>query len=240
MMSDMTIEPGADAARLLIADDEVTILELLAASLRFAGFEVVTAADGHAALSLARSTRPDAMVLDVMMPGMDGFDVVRRLRSEGQNAPVLFLTARDSTEDKVRGLTVGGDDYVTKPFSLEEVIARLRALLRRAGKLSPSPATTLVVGDIEMDEDRHEVHKAGQPVDLSPTEYNLLRVFLRNPDRVLSKSLILDQVWDYDFGGDASIVESYVSYLRRKVDTTEPKMLRTVRGVGYSLRPPRS
>ena len=240
MMSAMTIGPGAEEARLLIADDEATILELLAASLRFAGFEVVTAADGHAALSLARSTRPDAMVLDVMMPGMDGFDVVRRLRSEGQNAPVLFLTARDSTEDKVRGLTVGGDDYVTKPFSLEEVIARLRALLRRAGKLSPSPATTLAVGDIEMDEDRHEVHKAGQPVDLSPTEYNLLRVFLRNPDRVLSKSLILDQVWDYDFGGDASIVESYVSYLRRKVDTTEPKMIRTVRGVGYSLRPPRS
>lgn len=240
MMSDMTIEPGADQARLLIADDEATILELLAASLRFAGFEVVTAADGHEALSLARSTRPDALVLDVMMPGIDGFDVVRRLRSEGQNAPVLFLTARDSTEDKVRGLTVGGDDYVTKPFSLEEVIARLRALLRRAGRLSPSPTTTLSVGDIEMDEDRHEVHKAGQPVELSPTEYNLLRIFLRNPDRVLSKSLILDQVWDYDFGGDAGIVESYVSYLRRKVDTTEPKMIRTVRGVGYSLRPPRS
>lgn len=240
MMSDMTIEPGADQARLLIADDEATILELLAASLRFAGFEVVTAADGHEALSLARSTRPDALVLDVMMPGIDGFDVVRRLRSEGQNAPVLFLTARDSTEDKVRGLTVGGDDYVTKPFSLEEVIARLRALLRRAGRLSPSPTTTLSVGDIEMDEDRHEVHKAGQPVELSPTEYNLLRIFLRNPDRVLSKSLILDQVWDYDFGGDAGIVESYVSYLRRKVDTTEPKMIRTIRGVGYSLRPPRS
>ena len=227
-------------ARLLVADDEPTILELLSASLRYAGFEVATAGDGNEALTRARSERPDAMVLDIMMPGMDGFEVVRRLRSEGSVAPVLFLTARDSTEDKVRGLTVGGDDYVTKPFSLEEVVARIRALLRRAGTLTPAPATMLTVGDIDMDEDRHEVRKAGETVNLSPTEYNLLRLFMRNPDRVLSKAVILDQVWDYDFGGDASIVESYVSYLRRKVDTSEPRMIHTVRGVGYSLRPPRT
>ncbi len=232
-------EQAGGTARLLVADDEPTILELLSASLRYAGFDVVTAADGNEALTRARAQRPDALVLDVMMPGLDGFEVVRRLRNEGSTAPVLFLTARDSTEDKVRGLTVGGDDYVTKPFSLEEVVARLRALLRRAGTLTPAPSTMLSVGDIDMDEDRHEVLKAGEPVNLSPTEYNLLRLFMRNPDRVLSKAVILDQVWDYDFGGDASIVESYVSYLRRKVDTTEPRMIQTVRGVGYSLRPPR-
>ncbi len=234
-----TGEQAGGTARLLVADDEPTILELLSASLRYAGFDVVTAADGNEALTMARAQRPDALVLDVMMPGLDGFEVVRRLRNEGSTAPVLFLTARDSTEDKVRGLTVGGDDYVTKPFSLEEVIARIRALLRRAGTLTPAPSTMLSVGDIDMDEDRHEVLKAGEPVNLSPTEYNLLRLFMRNPDRVLSKAVILDQVWDYDFGGDASIVESYVSYLRRKVDTSEPRMIQTVRGVGYSLRPPR-
>ena len=234
-----TGEQAGATARLLVADDEPTILELLSASLRYAGFDVVTAADGNEALTMARAQRPDALVLDVMMPGLDGFEVVRRLRNEGSTAPVLFLTARDSTEDKVRGLTVGGDDYVTKPFSLEEVIARIRALLRRAGTLTPAPSTMLSVGDIDMDEDRHEVLKAGEPVNLSPTEYNLLRLFMRNPDRVLSKAVILDQVWDYDFGGDASIVESYVSYLRRKVDTSEPRMIQTVRGVGYSLRPPR-
>lgn len=224
--------------RLLIADDEQTILDLLAASLRFAGFEVTTAADGRQALSKARKERPDAMVLDVMMPGIDGFDLVRKLRSEGHEAPVLFLTARDATEDKVRGLTVGGDDYVTKPFSLEEVIARLEALLRRAGKRTASLPSRLTVADIEMDEDRHEVRKAGDPVELTPTEFNLLRLFLANPDRVLSKDTILDRVWQYDFEGESGIVESYVSYLRRKVDTTEPRLLHTVRGFGYVLRTP--
>lgn len=226
--------------RLLIADDEQTILDLLAASLRFAGFEVTTAADGREALTKARKERPDAMVLDVMMPGLDGFDLVRRLRSEGQEAPVLFLTARDSTEDKVRGLTVGGDDYVTKPFSLEEVIARLEALLRRSGKRATQLPAHLSVGDIEMDEDRHEVRKAGEPVELTPTEFNLLRLFLANPDRVLSKDTILDRVWQYDFEGESGIVESYVSYLRRKVDTTQPRLLHTVRGFGYVLRTPES
>jgi two-component system OmpR family response regulator len=224
--------------RLLIADDEQTILDLLAASLRFAGFDVSTAADGRQALAKARKERPDAMVLDVMMPGLDGFDLVRRLRAEGHEAPVLFLTARDATEDKVRGLTVGGDDYVTKPFSLEEVIARLEALLRRAGKRASTLPSQLSVADIEMDEDRHEVRKAGQPIELTPTEFNLLRLFLANPDRVLSKDTILDRVWQYDFEGESGIVESYVSYLRRKVDTTQPRLLHTVRGFGYVLRTP--
>lgn len=226
--------------RLLIADDEQTILDLLAASLRFAGFEVVTAVDGRDALSKARKERPDAMVLDVMMPGFDGFELVHKLRSEGQDAPVLFLTARDATEDKVRGLSVGGDDYVTKPFSLEEVIARLEALLRRAGKRPASVAARLSVADLELDEDRHEVRKNGELVELTPTEFNLLRLFMANPDRVLSKNTILDRVWHYDFEGESGIVESYVSYLRRKVDTTEPRLLDTVRGFGYVLRTPES
>ncbi|MFN8125298.1 MAG: response regulator transcription factor [Candidatus Nanopelagicales bacterium] len=230
----------APRGRLLIADDEQTILDLLAASLRFAGFEVVTATDGRDALTAARRERPDAMVLDVMMPGMDGFELVRRLRAEGQDAPVLFLTARDATEDKVRGLSVGADDYVTKPFSLEEVIARLEALLRRSGRQAATLPSRLSVGDVDLDEDRHEVRKAGELVELTPTEFNLLRLFLANPDRVLSKSTILDRVWHYDFEGESGIVESYVSYLRRKIDTTEPRMLHTVRGFGYVLRTPGS
>ena len=227
-------------ARLLVVDDEPNIRELLATSLRFAGFDVVTAANGREALAAAHRERPDVVVLDVMMPDMDGFAVVRRMRGEGLQAPVLFLTARDATEDKVTGLTVGGDDYVTKPFSLEEVIARIRAVLRRTGHRSdPSESARLTFADIELDDDAHEVWKAGQPVSLSPTEFKLLRYFLLNPNRVLSKAQILDHVWHYDFGGDANVVESYVSYLRRKVDTTEPRLLHTVRGVGYVLRVPR-
>ena len=229
-------------ARLLVVDDEPNILELLGASLRYAGFEVHTAANGTDALIRARECRPDLLVLDVMMPGLDGFGVVRRLRSEGINTPVLFLTARDATEDKVTGLTVGGDDYVTKPFSLEEILARIRAVLRRttlasgAGRAAPQ----LTFADIELDDDTHEVRKAGELVALSPTEFKLLRYLMRNPGRVLSKAQILDQVWNYDFGGDGNVVESYVSYLRRKIDTTEPRLLHTVRGVGYVLRLPRT
>ena len=228
-------------ARLLVVDDEPNILELLAASLRFAGFEVQTASNGQQALTIAQSYRPDLLVLDVMMPEIDGFTVVRRLREAGVRSPVVFLTARDSTQDKVTGLTLGGDDYVTKPFSLEEVIARIRAVLRRtsAAASTPESRSLLTFADIELDEDSHEVFKAGEAVSLSPTEFKLLRYLMQNAGRVLSKAQILDHVWHYDFGGEANVVESYVSYLRRKIDTTEPRLLHTLRGVGYVLRLPR-
>jgi two-component system, OmpR family, response regulator len=227
-------------ARLLVVDDEPNIPELLATSLRFAGFEVATASNGREALAEARRLRPDLVVLDVMMPDMDGFSVVRRMRGEGTTAPVLFLTARDATEDKVTGLTVGGDDYVTKPFSLEEIVARIRAVLRRtSGPAAGADQARLTFADIELDDDTHEVWKHGDLVALSPTEFKLLRYFMQNAGRVLSKSQILDHVWHYDFGGEANVVESYVSYLRRKVDTTEPRLLHTLRGVGYVLRMPR-
>jgi two-component system, OmpR family, response regulator len=228
----------APEARILVVDDEPNILELLSVSLRFAGFDVRTAADGAAALDVARSFGPDLLVLDVMMPGLDGFDVLRSLRAGGSRVPVVFLTARDAPEDKVAGLTLGGDDYVTKPFSLEEVVARIRAVLRRTRGDGDVRSGRLSFADIELDEDSHEVWKAGELVQLSPTEFKLLRYFMQNPGRVLSKPQILDHVWHYDFGGDANVVESYVSYLRRKVDTTEPRLLQTLRGVGYVLRLP--
>ena len=233
--------PPAAEARLLVVDDEPNIVELLSASLRYAGFEVATARSGPDALKVARELAPDLLVLDVMMPGIDGFEVVRRLRADGRHVPVLFLTARDGTEDKVTGLTLGGDDYVTKPFSLEEVIARIRAVLRRFGAGGTAPdSARLTFADIELDDDSHEVWKAGELVALSPTEFKLLRYLMLNAGRVLSKAQILDHVWHYDFGGEANIVESYVSYLRRKVDTSEPRLLHTLRGVGYVLRTPRS
>jgi len=237
----MNATPSSPEARILVVDDEPNILELLAASLRFAGFEVQTAADGRAALDTARRFGPDLLVLDVMMPGLDGFGVLRSLRGAGSRTPVLFLTARDAAEDKITGLTLGGDDYVTKPFSLEEVVARIRAILRRTGSGNGSGARSarLSFADIELDEDSHEAWKAGEPVALSPTEFKLLRHFLHNPGRVLSKAQLLDHVWQYDFGGDANVVESYVSYLRKKIDTTEPRLLQTLRGVGYVLRLPR-
>jgi len=227
-------------ARLLVVDDEPNIVELLSASLRYAGFEVATATGGQQALDVARTFRPDLLVLDVMMPGLDGFGVVSRLRGEGQRMPVVFLTARDATDDKVNGLTLGGDDYITKPFSLEEVIARIRAVLRRVTTGPGGGASVrLTFADIEMDDETHEVWKAGELVPLSPTEFKLLRYFMQNVNRVLSKAQILDHVWNYDFGGDMNVVESYVSYLRRKIDTTEPRLLHTLRGVGYVLRLPR-
>jgi two-component system OmpR family response regulator len=229
-------------ARLLVVDDELNIRELLSATLRFAGFDVDVAADGREALAKVEKDRPDLLVLDVMMPGLDGLSVLRRLRENALDVPVLLLTARDATEDKVAALNVGADDYITKPFSLEEVIARVRAVLRRAGDRGPGAEQrrVLAFADIELDEDSYEVRKAGAPVALSPTEFKLLRYFLQNPNRVLSKAQILDTVWEYDFGGDANVVESYVSYLRRKVDTTDPRLLHTIRGVGYVLRVPRS
>lgn len=230
---------SAAEARVLVVDDEPNIVELLSVSLRFAGFDVRTAADGVTALELARSFGPDLLVLDVMMPGLDGFEVLRSLRSSGARTPVLFLTARDAAEDKITGLTLGGDDYVTKPFSLEEVVARIRAILRRSRGENGAPSGRLRFADIELDEDSHEVWKVGEAVPLSPTEFKLLRYFLQNPGRVVSKAQILDHVWQYDFGGEANVVESYVSYLRRKVDTTQPRLLHTLRGVGYVLRLPR-
>ena len=243
MLAVMTTSSGARVAtaeaRLLVVDDEPNILELLSVALRFNGFEVATATNGQQALTTARRFKPDLVVLDVMMPELDGFEVVRRLRGEGTRVPVLFLTAKDGTEDKVTGLTLGGDDYVTKPFSLEEVVARIRAVLRRVSA-SPGSATHLTFADIELDEDTHEVWKGSELVPLSPTEFKLLRYFMQNAGRVLSKAQILDHVWHYDFGGEANVVESYVSYLRRKIDTTEPRLLHTLRGVGYVLRLPRT
>ena len=234
--------PSADGrkrpeAQLLVVEDEPNILELLAASLRYAGFEVETATTGNEALRVAEKWTPDLVVLDVMLPDLDGFSVVRNLRARGREIPVLFLTARDANDDKVTGLTVGGDDYVTKPFSLEEVVARIRAVLRRTGNgVAPS---RLTVADLELDEDSHEVWRDGSTIPLSPTEFELLRYLMVNAGRVLSKAQILDHVWHYDFGGNANIVESYISYLRRKIDTVEPRLLQTIRGVGYVLRPPR-
>jgi two-component system, OmpR family, response regulator len=225
-------------AKLLVVEDEPNILELLSGSLRFAGFDVVTAVDGGDAMNAAQRHRPDLIVLDVMLPDLDGFDVIRRLRSGGTRTPVVFLTARDGVEDRIRGLTLGGDDYVTKPFSLEEVLARIRAVLRRAGDSGAEPSPRLTFADLELDEDSHEVWRGGKVVQLSPTEFKLLRYLMANSGRVLSKAQILDHVWNYDFRGDAGIVESYVSALRRKIDTTEPRLIQTLRGVGYVLRLP--
>ena len=241
----MTPNSSDSGARLLVVDDEPNILELLSVSLRFAGFDVATATNGVDALNTARTFSPDLMVLDVMMPGMDGFAVASTLRGRGDQVPVVFLTAKDATEDRVQGLTIGGDDYVTKPFSLEEVVARVRAVLRRtgagAGATPEQPATAqLSFADLVLDDDTHEVWKAGEEVELSPTEFKLLRFLLQNPGKVLSKRQILEHVWNYDFGGDGNVVESYVSYLRRKVDTTEPRLLQTLRGVGSVLRLPRA
>lgn len=223
-------------ARLLVVDDEPNIRELLSTSLRYAGFEVTAAANGREALDAAEEFQPDLAVLDVMLPDMDGFTVTRRLRAAGRHFPVVFLTARDGTEDKITGLTVGGDDYVTKPFSLDEVVARIRAVLRRTASLDDD-AAVLRVDDLELDDDAHEVRRGGEVVELSPTEFKLLRYLMMNPNRVLSKAQILDHVWEYDFNGDASIVESYISYLRRKIDVGgREKMIHTKRGVGYMLR----
>jgi two-component system OmpR family response regulator len=231
--------PGGDRVRVLVVDDEANITELVATALRYEGFEVSTAGDGSSALALVESFRPHVIVLDVMLPDLDGFEVQRRLVERGQRAPVLFLTARDATEDKVHGLTIGGDDYVTKPFSLEELVARIRTVLRRAGGIDAG-TERLRFEDLEMNEDTHEVWRGERVIDLTPTEFGLLRLLLSNPRRVLSKSQILDHVWQYDFGGDASIVETYVSYLRKKVDVEEPRLIHTVRGVGYVIRLPRS
>ncbi|MER5456659.1 response regulator transcription factor [Micromonospora sp. NPDC002389] len=246
MMSEGAVGPGrvelrrpdGEPVRVLVVDDEPTLTDLLSMALRYEGWQVRTAGDGTAAVHAARQFRPDAVVLDVMLPDLDGFQVLRRLRAESATLPVLFLTARDAVEERIAGLTVGGDDYVTKPFSLEEVIARLRALLRRSGfAVAARPDSVLTVGGLTLDEDSHEVRRDGQLVTLTATEFELLRYLMRNPRRVLSKAQILDRVWNYDFGGQANVVELYISYLRKKIDAGRPPMIHTLRGAGYLLKP---
>ena len=224
--------------KVLVVDDEESLTDLIGLALRYEQFEVAVAHTGHEALGSVRSFHPDLIVLDVMLPGIDGFEVARRLAGEAPSTPILFLTARDATEDKIRGLTLGGDDYMTKPFSLEELVARIRAILRRV-QPSETAKGRLVVADLELDEDTHEVRRAGHDVELTATEFKLLRYLMLNARRVLSKDQILDHVWNYDFGGNANIVETYVSYLRRKIDGLGPPLIHTVRGVGYTVRAPR-
>jgi two-component system, OmpR family, response regulator len=228
----------AVSARVLVVDDEEAITDLVSTTLRYEGFEVDVRNDGRSALDAVGQFRPQLLVLDVMLPDLDGFELARRLQAEGRKVPILFLTARDNTEDKVRGLTLGGDDYVTKPFSLEELVARVRAVLRRADPAA-ADSSVLRFADLEMDDDSHEVFRNGTAVELTATEYKLLRFLLANPRRVLSKTQILDHVWEYDFGGDGNVVETYVSYLRKKLDPLGPRLIQTVRGVGYTMRLPR-
>jgi two-component system, OmpR family, response regulator len=224
-----------NGSRILVVDDEPRITDLVAMALRYEEFDVQTADSGRAALKAVEAFRPALIVLDVMLPDLDGFAVTERLKAARVNTPILFLTARDAVEDKVRGLTLGGDDYMTKPFSLEELVARIRALLRRTETAEDGP---MVFSDLELDDDLHEVRRAGEPIDLTATEFRLLRYLMQNAPRVLSKAQILDHVWQYDFGGDANIVETYVSYLRKKIDALGPPLILTVRGVGYRLSAP--
>jgi two-component system OmpR family response regulator len=236
--------PGPDAAetdsaavRVLVVDDEPTLTELLSMALRYEGWQVRSAENGMAAVRIVREFVPDVVVLDVMLPDVDGLDVLHKLRASMPELPVLFLTARDSVEDRIAGLTAGGDDYVTKPFSLEEVVARLRGLLRRAHRAVPRSDALLIVGDLTLDEDSHEVRRGTDPIQLTATEFELLRFLMRNPRRVLSKAQILDRVWNYDFGGQANVVELYISYLRKKIDAGREPMIHTRRGAGYVLKP---
>jgi two-component system, OmpR family, response regulator len=225
-------------ARILVVDDEPNIAELLSAALRFEGYDVGVAATGSAAMDMVRSYRPNLIMLDVMLPDFDGNEVCRRLRSQGEQAPIVFLTARDTTQDKVAGLALG-DDYVTKPFSVEELMARVGAILRRAGEVTAADTSILRFADITMHIDTHEVWRQGHPIDLTATEFNLLRYLLDNARRVISKSELLDNVWGFGFRGDPNIVETYISYLRKKVDAFEPSLIHTIRRVGYTLRLPR-
>ncbi|HEU0256505.1 MAG TPA: response regulator transcription factor [Microbacteriaceae bacterium] len=228
---------GGGKVRVLVVDDENTLTDLLSMALRYEDWEVHTADTGQKALAQAREFRPDLVVLDIMLPDIDGLTVLSRLRSDGFDAPVLFLTAKDALDDRVAGLTAGGDDYVTKPFSLEELVARLRGLLRRSRIAVPETSDpVLVVGDLTLDEDSYEVTRAGESISLTATEFELLRFLMRNPRRVLSKAQILDRVWSYDFGGSSSVVELYISYLRKKIDAGRAPMIHTVRGAGYMVK----
>jgi len=228
-----------ERVRVLVVDDEPNIVDVISMALRFEGFEVESAATGADAIAAVAARRPQLLVLDVMLPDIDGFEVARRLAGARAEVPIIFLTARDSTEDVVHGLTLGGDDYVTKPFSLEELVARIRTILRRSG-LSDQNGSTLTFADLELDEDTHEVSRAGRPIELTATEFRLLRYLMLNPRRVLTRPQLLDHVWNYDFGGDARVLETYISYLRKKIDAGGPPLIHTVRGVGYALRLPRS
>ncbi len=223
--------------RVLVVDDEQNLTELLGMALRYEGWEVRSAGTGLSAVRAAKEFTPDAVVLDMMLPDFDGMEVLRRMRAEDPHVPVLFLTAKDAVEDRVAGLTAGGDDYVTKPFSLEEVVARLRALMRRTAVSAAAADSALTVGDLTLDEDSHEVTRGGDQINLTATEFELLRYLMRNPRRVLSKAQILDRVWNYDFGGQANVVELYISYLRKKIDAGRQPMIHTKRGVGYVLKP---
>ncbi|MBK8458883.1 MAG: response regulator transcription factor [Micropruina sp.] len=229
--------PDGTPIRILTVDDESSLTELLSMAMRYEGWDVTTAGSGLGAVKAARESRPDAIVLDMMLPDFDGLEVMRRIRTEQPDVPVIFLTAKDGLDDRIGGLTAGGDDYVTKPFSLEELIARLRGLLRRSGATTARPGSELVVGDLVMDEDSHEVTRAGEEIALTATEFELLRYLMRNPRRVLSKAQILDRVWNYDFGGQANVVELYISYLRKKIDANRAPMIHTLRGSGYVLKP---
>ena len=231
------LHPDGTPVKILVVDDEPSLAELLSMALRYEGCEVRTVADGLSAVRAARELRPDAVILDVMLPDIDGLEVLRRLRADANDVPVLFLTARDAVEDRIAGITAGGDDYVTKPFSLEEVVARLRGLIRRTSLVAERNDARLVVGDLWLDEDSHEVGRADELISLTATEFELLRYLMRNPRRVLSKAQILDRVWNYDFGGQANVVELYISYLRKKIDAGRPPMIHTLRGAGYVLRP---
>ncbi|MGW4032638.1 response regulator transcription factor [Streptomyces sp. NPDC004838] len=232
-----TLRSDGSPVRVLVVDDETALSELLSMALRYEGWEVRSADDGAGAVRSVREFRPDAVIMDVMLPDMDGLAVLGRIRRELPDVPVLFLTARDAVEDRIAGLTAGGDDYVTKPFSLEEVVARLRGLIRRSGASAVRGDSVLAVGDLLLDEDSHEVWRAGKPIHLTATEFELLRYLMRNPRRVLSKAQILDRVWSYDFGGQANVVELYVSYLRKKIDAGRSPMIHTRRGAGYLIKP---
>jgi len=230
--------PDNVGTRVLVVDDEPNIAEVVTMALRFNGFTVETAASGREALAAVSSFKPHLMVLDVMLPDMEGFDVAARLGAQRAGLPIIFLTARDATEDKLRGLTGGGDDYMTKPFSLEELVARIRTILRRAGQ-ADAESVRLVFEDLELDEESHEVTRAGTAIELTATEYRLLRYLMLNPRRVMTRAQLLDHVWNYDFGGDGRVLETYISYLRKKLDAHGPSLIRTVRGVGYALQAPK-
>ena len=239
MEQDSPMTRAPNGQRVLVVDDEPNLAEVVTMALRFQGFEVQTAASGREALAAVHRFKPHLMVLDVMLPDMEGFEVAARLGAQRAGVPIIFLTARDATEDKVRGLSGGGDDYMTKPFSLEELVARIRTILRRTGQAGPESGR-LSFEDLELDEESREVTRAGELIELTATEYRLLRYLMLNPRRVMTRAQLLDHVWNYDFGGDGRILETYISYLRKKLDAHGPSLIRTVRGVGYGLQAPRA